>query len=158
MAGRNPLTEGGVCDRAREWASLRLDGELSPLEEELLERHLETCDECRAFESDVRWATDVMRLTAAERPSRRVTIPARPAKGLSGPRRAAIAAAAALALGALVGSVAHGPRSTEPTPSRQVSLIDADDLQDFPRAKVPVPVPVPAPALPPLRNPPEGVI
>ena len=53
------MTEWAPCDRAREWASLRLDDELSPLEEELLVRHLETCDDCRAFESNVRWATDV---------------------------------------------------------------------------------------------------
>ena len=33
-------------------ASLRLDGELSELEEELLDRHLETCAACRAFEAD----------------------------------------------------------------------------------------------------------
>jgi len=48
MAGRDPLIEGGDCDRTHEWASLRLDGELSPLEEELLERHLTACDDCRA--------------------------------------------------------------------------------------------------------------
>jgi anti-sigma factor RsiW len=153
MAGRNPLTEGGVCSRAREWASLRLDGELSPLEKELLERHLETCEDCRAFESNVRWATDVMRLTAAERPSRRVTIPSRPARRLSaGPRRAAIAAVAALALGALAGSVA-GPGSTEPESPPEVSFVDADELEDFRRIK---PAPPPTPPLP--RHPPEGVI
>ena len=76
MAGKDPLTLGGFCDRAREWTSLRVDGELSPLEEELLERHLEFCDDCRAFEDDVRWATDVLRLTPQERPARRLTLPA----------------------------------------------------------------------------------
>ena len=153
MAGRNPLTERAPCERAREWASLRLDDELSPLEEELLVRHLETCEGCRAFESNVRWATDVMRLTAAERPSRRVTIPARPAAGRwAGPRRAALAAAAALALGALVGSTAQGPGPSEPDSPGQVSLVDADDFP--PSAPVPAPSPVP----PPSPNPPEGVI
>jgi ferric-dicitrate binding protein FerR (iron transport regulator) len=152
MAGRNPLTEGGVCLRAREWASLRLDGELSPLEEELLERHLEVCEDCRAFDGDVRWATDVLRLTIAERPSRRVSIPTRPARRLStGPRRAAVAAVAALALGVLVGFVA-GPGSTEPVSPPQVSLLDVEI--DLPRAKVPVPDPAPAP----LPHPPKGVI
>jgi ferric-dicitrate binding protein FerR (iron transport regulator) len=154
MAGRDPLIERSVCDRACEWASLRLDDQLSPLEEELLERHLTACDECRAFEDDVRWATDVMRLTPAERPSRRVTMPApsvrsRPLRR----RRTAIAAAAAVALGAVVGSVVGEPRSTEPPASpSQVSLIDADDARDFPRTKIPVPAPAPP------RNPPEGAI
>jgi anti-sigma factor RsiW len=155
MVGRNPLAERAPCERAREWASLRLDGELSPLEEELLVRHLETCEECRTFESNVRWATDVMRLTAAERPSQRVTIPARPAAGKwVAPRRAALAAAAALALGALVGSTVQGPGPSEPDSPGQVSLVDADDL-DFPRS---APVPAPSPVPPPSPNPPEGVI
>ena len=146
MAGRNPLTERAPCERAREWASVRLDGELSPLEEELLARHLETCDECRAFESNVRWATDVMRLTAAERPSR-------PAPGWGGgPRRAALAPAAALALGALVGSTAQGPQSSEPGSPPQVSIVDTDD---FPPS---APVPAPSPVRPPSPNLPEGVI
>jgi ferric-dicitrate binding protein FerR (iron transport regulator) len=152
MAGRLPLTEWAPCDRAREWVSLRLDDELSPLEEELLARHLEICEDCRAFESNVRWATDVMRMTTAERPSRRVTIPARPAGARwAGPRRAAAAAATALALGALVGSTAQGPPSTNTGPPRQVSLVDTDD---FPRSNVPAPAPSP----PPSPNPPEGVI
>ena len=29
MAGRQPLTWGSACERAREWSSLRIDGELS---------------------------------------------------------------------------------------------------------------------------------
>lgn len=154
MAGKDTLIEGGVCNRARAWTSLRLDGELSPLEEELLERHLTACDDCRAFANDVRRVTDVMRLTPAERPSRWVTIPARSVRGLpQRRRRTAIAAAAAIALGAVVGSIVEGPRSTEPPASpSQVSLIDPGDVRDFPRAKVPAPAPAPP------RNPPEGVI
>ncbi|MGH3041479.1 MAG: zf-HC2 domain-containing protein, partial [Gaiellaceae bacterium] len=96
-----------MCERAREWTSLRLDGELSPLEEELLERHLETCAECWVFEYDVRWATDVLRLTPQERPSRRVTLPA-PDRRVSRRRLTAVAAAAALALGALAGALFEG--------------------------------------------------
>ena len=85
MAGKDPLIQGGICDRAREWTSLRLDGELSPLEDELLQRHLEVCDECRAFEYDVRWATDVLRLTPQERPSQRLRVSARPQAAGHGP-------------------------------------------------------------------------
>ena len=156
MAGRDPLIEGGFCDRAREWASLRLDDELSPLEEELLERHLRACDDCRVFENDVRWATDVMRLTAVERPSRQVTMPARSVRSFRlGRSRTAIAATLALALGAVVGSLVESPRPTEPPVSpSQVSLIDAQGPNDFPRAKIRLPAPVPTTP----RNPPEGVI
>ena len=155
MAGRNLLFEGSTCSRGREWASLRLDGELSLLEEEFLERHLGTCDYCRQFEDDVRWATEVIRLTASERPTRRATVPARGAKRLSVRlQRTGIAAAAALALGALVGIAAQGPSSTEPNPPSQVSMVDAYGGKGFPRAKIRVP----APATPPLRDPPKGVI
>jgi predicted anti-sigma-YlaC factor YlaD len=38
-----------LCERARSWASLRTDGELSELESALLDAHLERCDACRAF-------------------------------------------------------------------------------------------------------------
>jgi ferric-dicitrate binding protein FerR (iron transport regulator) len=157
MAGKDPLILGGLCDRAREWASLRLDGELSPLEEELLERHLEVCDDCRAFEDDVRWATDVLRLTPQERPSRRLELPARPAPRITGRRITAIAAAAALALGALIGAAVDRPASQAPaTGPTEVSLLsnEAKQLRDLPRTRLLAPVPTPVP--PP--NPPEGVI
>jgi ferric-dicitrate binding protein FerR (iron transport regulator) len=157
MAGKDPLIQGGLCDRAREWVSLRLDGELSPLEEELLERHLELCDECRTFEEDVRWATDVLRLTPQERPARRLTIRAAPKPRVSARRVTAIAAAAALALGALVGAILDGPSSTAPSQApNELSFLtrDADELRELPRTRILSPAPLPS--APP--NTPEGVI
>jgi ferric-dicitrate binding protein FerR (iron transport regulator) len=157
MAGRNPLIEGGMCDCAREWASLRVDGELSPLEEELLERHLELCDECRTFEEDVRWATDVLRLTPQEQPARRLRIRAAPKPRVSARRVTAIAAAAALALGALLGAIVDGPSSTAPSQGpNELSFLtrDANELRDLPRTRILSPAPVPS--APP--NTPEGVI
>src|SRR3954449_5655027 len=38
-----------LCDRARQLASLRLDGELSELEAALLDAHLARCAGCSAF-------------------------------------------------------------------------------------------------------------
>jgi len=160
MAGNDPLVSGGVCDRAKEWTSLRLDGELSPLEEELLDRHLETCDACRAFEYDLRWATDVLRLAPQERPSQRVTLPAAPSPRLTRRRLTAVAAAAALALGALIGSLVEGPSSTAPTDvPPPISLVtdsgaDAKELRELPRTRLLSPLPIPTTP----RNPPEGVI
>jgi ferric-dicitrate binding protein FerR (iron transport regulator) len=157
MAGKDPLIQGGLCERAREWTSLRLDGELSPLEGELLDRHLEACDACRAFAADVGWATDVLRLTPQERPARRVMLPARPARRVTRRRLTAVAAAAALALGALVGSLLERPSSQAPAEiPTEVSLLsnEAKQLRDLPRTRVLSPVP--APAAP--SNPPEGVI
>jgi hypothetical protein len=154
MAGRTPLFEGGACIRAREWASLRLDGELSRLEDELLARHLETCDDCSEYVRDVHWATDVVRLTASERSTRRVTVPVQARSRSVAVRRTALAAAAALALGALVGVAGQGQSSPEPTPPSQVSLVDGYGGKGFPRAKIRVPTP----AAPALRDPPKGVI
>lgn len=158
MAGRDPLLQGGTCDRAREWVSRRLDGELSPLEDELLDRHLDACADCRVFEGDVRWATDVLRLTPQERPSRRVTLPAPARTRLTGRRLTAVAAAASLAAGALVGALVERPSSQGPaTGPTEVSLLsnDLEQLRDLPRTRILSPV-QPSPGGSP--TPPEGVI
>ena len=154
MAGRDPLLQGGTCDRAREWVSRRLDGELSPLEDELLDRHLDACADCRVFEGDVRWATDVLRLTPQERPSRRVTLPAPARTRLTGRRLTAVAAAASLAAGALVGALVERPSSQGPaTGPTEVSLLsnDLEQLRDLPRTRILSPVqpsPVGSPTTP----------
>ena len=43
------LSKGQLCERARQWASLRLDGELSELENALLDAHLGRCQACSGF-------------------------------------------------------------------------------------------------------------
>lgn len=158
MAGRE-LIWGSACERAREWSSLRIDGELSLLEEELLERHLGACEACRACEAGMRSAAEAMRTAPVEAPSRRVRVPARRTAGFSVERRrTAIVAAAALAVGALLGSYVDRPPQPAPVDGgSQVSLLsrDVNQLQlDLPR---PAPrTPAPVPSGPP--NPPEGVI
>jgi predicted anti-sigma-YlaC factor YlaD len=42
-----------LCERGREWISLRLDGELSELAQKMLDSHLARCPECAAFEGQV---------------------------------------------------------------------------------------------------------
>lgn len=161
MAGRDPLSSS-VCDRAREWSSLRLDGELSPLEEELLERHLGVCEPCLSFAEGVRSTTSVLREAAPEIPARRTPVPARSRRRRSvfsvERRRTALVAAAALVLGALVGSFFERPsQPAPPGQPPQVSLLtrDVNHLRDLPR-QAPRTLPAPAPSTPP--NPPEGVI
>lgn len=53
---------GGVlCDRARAWAALLPDPELSELERKLLDRHLAGCSRCRGFAREVVAVTELIR-------------------------------------------------------------------------------------------------
>ena len=156
--GRAPLQWDSACERAREWSSLRIDDELSVLEEELLERHLAACEACTTVDDGMRTTAAAMRSAPVERPARRTRIPTRAAGFTKQRRRTAVVAAAALALGALVGS--YFDRPPQPAPAdggSQVSLLtrDLNQLRDLPRQAPPA-RPAPVPSGPP--NPPEGVI
>jgi Putative zinc-finger len=160
MAGRDPLAAVTVCDRAREWSSLRLDGELSLLEEELLDRHLGVCESCLFFAEGIRTSTSAIRAAQPEVPASRTALPARRRRSTFSVerKRTALVAAAALVLGAVAGSFLERPsQSVPPAQSPQVSLLSNDvrQLQDIPRP-LPRTVPAPVPSTPP--NPPEGVI
>ena len=50
-----------TCERAREWVSLRVDGELSEFEGALLAVHLDRCDSCCGFALDVGVFTEELR-------------------------------------------------------------------------------------------------
>jgi predicted anti-sigma-YlaC factor YlaD len=51
----------GQCERARQWASVELDGELSSFERALLADHLSRCPDCRAFRASVAGFTAELR-------------------------------------------------------------------------------------------------
>jgi anti-sigma factor RsiW len=86
------------CERAREGASLRLDGELSEFEQALLAAHLARCEPCRSFAAELDAVTTRLRNATLEPLEQPVTLPARRRVSL---RRAEVAAAAALMLTAL---------------------------------------------------------
>jgi predicted anti-sigma-YlaC factor YlaD len=95
----------GNCERAREWASLELDGELSTFERALLEAHLESCRTCTEFSSAISGLTGALRSAPHERfdgvvigrhPRRRMRMRLAPA--------AAAMAVAAVGLGSIVAS------------------------------------------------------
>jgi hypothetical protein len=122
--------EGGhLCARARFWLSLRVDGELSELESELLDVHVGRCTDCAEFASCVTVSTAWLREAPLERPSP-VTIapskaPWRAAAGLT-------ASAAVLTL-ALVAGAVHGIGSTHgrrAALSPTVSLVSNSDPFD----------------------------
>jgi anti-sigma factor RsiW len=158
MAGREPVSTSVRCERARQWTSLRLDGELSALEDQLLERHLATCASCHAFAARVEAGTALLRGAPPETPRRRFrALPARTVR-LFGARRTALVAAVALVLGAVTGSLLHrSPEAPAPSRPQQFSLLSRDvkQLRQLPRVKERT-TPAPQRSGPP--NPPEGVI
>src|SRR4029079_2574217 len=85
------------CSRAREWVSLRLDGQLSELEEMLLDAHLGRCAECRTVSTAVSGLTTALRAAPLEEPAF-VFQPARRNRG-----RIALRAVSAAAVVAVVG-------------------------------------------------------
>jgi anti-sigma factor RsiW len=56
----------GHCERARQWASAAVDGELSTFERALLEDHLGGCSACREFSRDVNGLTSALRAAPRE--------------------------------------------------------------------------------------------
>jgi hypothetical protein len=93
-----------VCDRARAWVSLDLDGGLSTFEKRLLDRHLDACDPCRAFADDSAQFTLTLREAALEPAHVVVELPRRHGSVISSALAgvgsvAAVAAAAVLAFG-----------------------------------------------------------
>jgi predicted anti-sigma-YlaC factor YlaD len=89
------------CDRAREGASARLDGELGQLDQARLEAHLALCAECREFAAGISAAAGRMRETPLEAAPAGLFTPHR--RHVARPRFAA-AAAAALVVAAAAGS------------------------------------------------------
>jgi anti-sigma factor RsiW len=66
-----------VCDRAREYSSRALDGELSDFERALLGSHLERCEACRAYSAELGQIVERLRLTPLEPLSHPISLPSR---------------------------------------------------------------------------------
>ena len=131
MASHGPLRSN--CERARAWASLELDAELSELERALLESHLSRCVACAAVVADMRALTRLVRGAELERPERTIFEPrARHATRGSGVAlRVALAAtlaALAAGLGALTGSLSGEP-AQEPPVVTDVAFLPASSSE-----------------------------
>jgi hypothetical protein len=123
-----------ACDRAREWASLALDGELSGFEQALLDAHLGRCADCRAFVTDVGDVTDLLRSSEPERPSTPISIPGRLRPHTRVRNVLALAAAASVFVTAGLFGVMHSfDSSTQPLLRThavlQTGQVNADLLQ-----------------------------
>jgi anti-sigma factor RsiW len=119
-----------VCDRAREWAALEVDGELSQFELAFLRTHLERCESCSGFADEIRGIAAELRAAPLEPLERPVTLPARRRAALSELQLAGAAALvlAAIGLGALSGSLPNHERQAGGLqPIRRASLSDLDE-------------------------------
>ena len=94
---RSPIPSD-ECARASEWASLRLDDQLSDFEEVLLEAHLARCAECRAFAATISGLTYSLRAAELRQPTFAID-PPRSARGRTFALRAVSAAAVIAVVG-----------------------------------------------------------
>lgn len=63
-----------ACDRAREWATAEVDGELSRFEHVLLRAHLDACPSCLEFHRAIGGITRTLRATPLERLERAIEV------------------------------------------------------------------------------------
>ncbi len=123
-----------TCDRARGWVSLRLDDEISELEDALLEAHLRRCGACREYEASVRGAVLALRTRTLERMDQPIVV--------SGSRRALFRPAAVARVAAVMAAVvgvttvlstqaAKGPASHGSNTVPVASVPDDQDLKQL---------------------------
>ena len=100
------------CERARTWASLSIDGELSQFGQAQLRAHVGRCVTCAAFAQNLASLAEELRRAPLEEPTTDVM----PVARRSTARRALQlgAAAAAVAIAASLGSLAGSLSSREP--------------------------------------------
>jgi hypothetical protein len=121
-----------VCERAREYASLRLDGELSELEEALLAAHLSRCEPCKSFDADIRMLTSELREAAFERPSEPIVIPGRRHAARQVLRVGTAAAVVAVALFAGAVETVLKPRTaTSATPAANMLIAPGSEVREL---------------------------
>lgn len=124
-----------ACERAAQWISLELDGELGRLEQAALARHLRRCDRCRFTSSDIGLFTELLRDEPPVEPTRAVVVVTpgwakRRARATFGGGALALAAAVAAAL-----AVAVLPHSSG-EPASTIGFSGAAEQQVFARDHV----------------------
>jgi ferric-dicitrate binding protein FerR (iron transport regulator) len=115
-----------LCERAKEWASLRTDGELSELESALLDAHLGRCESCRTFAQGAENAATALRSAPLQRPVPIRIAPQRAARPVL--RTLQIAAAVAVVVSA--GVVAAVSVPSHPAAAKSVSMVAGLDSAD----------------------------
>ncbi len=115
-----PQSRQAACERARAWAALLPDNELSLFERRLLDAHCARCADCRHARESITGVTELIRSTPLAAMERRVHVQrARPAywRSTSGVLATGGASALALVIALWVGSQhAPGPSHTVTAP------------------------------------------
>jgi predicted anti-sigma-YlaC factor YlaD len=101
-----------LCDRARAWAALLPDRELSDLERKLLDRHLAGCAGCRAFAYDVAAVAELIRHEELVPLPQPISVPSWRRHSAIPGRLGSLGAAAAVALMA-IGIASRAPLPTD---------------------------------------------
>lgn len=115
------VSNGVLCDRARSWAALAPDGELSELERKLLGSHLTRCGACSAFAAEVAAVAADLRASALQPLPRPVTIPTWHRRPVSASFRGVAAAAAVAAMA--IGIASRAPLATSDRESLQLPRV-----------------------------------
>lgn len=95
-----------LCERARSWAALAPDGELSELEHKLLDAHLARCGACSRFSVQVAAVAAELRGAAFQPLPRPVSIPTRRRRPVYARMRTVGAAAAVVVMAVGIASLA----------------------------------------------------
>jgi hypothetical protein len=115
-----------LCERARAWASLRTDSELSELESALLDAHLGRCESCRTFAQGIEAVAAALRTAHLQQP---VPLVLPPRSGRTGLRALQVAAAVMVVVSAGVVAAFTGPSGTA-VAAKPVSMVAGLDSPD----------------------------
>jgi ferric-dicitrate binding protein FerR (iron transport regulator) len=116
-----------LCERARAWASLRTDGELSELESALLDAHLGRCESCRTFAEGIEAVAAALRTAQLQQPVPLVL--ATRSGRRTGLRALQVAAAVVVVVSAGVVAAFTGPSGTAAA-AKPVSMVAGLDSPD----------------------------
>jgi predicted anti-sigma-YlaC factor YlaD len=119
-----------LCERARGWASLRADGELSELESALLDAHLGRCLPCRSFAGGAEEVAAALRAARLERPAPlALVLPRRNRRSALRALEVTVATALVVAAGAIAALVGVRPGAA-PTAAKRVAVVAMNDSPD----------------------------